>query len=109
MSYVCDTILTTPILYNKEKVIEDINLFFKDDQRGFVDVDSVGDGKWYGGAKALQCEVFIGAFNCLDLEGLVSHLKKIDWGDLYGHAVQLIAKDENDTEFRIITIVQSED
>lgn len=109
MSYVCDTILITPIYFDEEaEVLEEVNKFFEG-SKGFVSVsDKSLPRGWYGGPKALQCGMFIGAFNYLDVDKLVNHLHNIDWKETYGHSVQLIIKNENDNEFRIITILEGD-
>jgi hypothetical protein len=103
---VTNVILSTPLYFDEEKevITKKINEFFDDTQKGFVNMDdeNLPDG-WYGGAKMLEAELFIGAFNYLDLPALIEHLKNIDWdGDI--EEVQLIVKEQEDDRFRIINI-----
>lgn len=110
MSYVCNTILALPCL-DKEEVdalLPKVNAFF-DGRPGFV--SAVHDEKlprhWWGGSKCLQCDLWIGAFNYLNIPGLVAHLRALDWGgeDLYVKPhLQLIVQDEHDDKFRTIDI-----
>ena len=56
-----------------------INAFFPDEQ-GLVNADAVPDRRgWYGGTKYLEVELYIGAFNHLDLRAFVTHLRGIAW------------------------------
>ena len=55
--------------------LEKVNTFFEGQVKGFVSVeDEQLPRHWYGGGKYLECELAIGAFNHLDVEGLVRHL-----------------------------------
>lgn len=64
-----------------------INEFFRqssfiDVEYGFINLDEVRTHmKPYGGTKCLECEVLVGAFNHLDIRGLVKHLLIIPWED----------------------------
>lgn len=60
--------------------------------------------RWYAGSKFLGTPVFIGAYNKLDLDGLVEHLKSLEWDE--PENVQLIVQGEEDEKFRIIEIVE---
>lgn len=107
MSLVTNVILHTPIYFDDEQkeIEKQINSFF-DESKGFVYVDDeklpIG---WYGGTKMLECDLYIGSFNYLDLEGLIKHLSKIKWE--YNEQVQLIVKEQEDDKFRIIDIFNS--
>jgi len=103
MSYVCDTILKFSILENKNNVMEQVNSFF-DDGDYFVMLDSEAlpaeARHWYGGSKAFQTPIAIGAFNYLDLPRLKEHLRnKVNWK--YPKEVQLIYCNEDDFGFQI--------
>lgn len=53
---------------------------FSDVEYGFINLDEVQTHrKPYGGTKCLECEVLVGAFNHLDIRGLVEHLLTIPW------------------------------
>ena len=103
MSYVCDTILHFSILEDAEEIMDQVNGFFKEGKSGFVLMDDESlpkDAKyWYGGSKAFQSPIAIGAFNYLDLKGLIKHLK---WNVKWKHyeSVQLIWKNEDDEYFQ---------
>lgn len=98
MSYVTNIILFMGILNDADEKILEVNDYFGDDQRGFVSVEdeSLPNG-WYGGSKYLECDLFIGAFNYVNLKALIIHLKHIEWADV----VQLMILDEEDERFRI--------
>lgn len=58
---------------------------------------------WYGGSKSLEAHVFIGAFNYLDLDSLIDHLKmRIKWSDPL--SAQLIVKEQDDLKFNLINL-----
>ena len=63
----------------------------------------------YGGGKFLECELAIGAFNYLDVEGLVRHLcplaDPINAADYLGvEELQLIVLEQEQGRFRMINI-----
>lgn len=59
---------------------------------------------WYGGSKLLEANIFIGAYNYLDLEALIFFMKgHIQWQ--LPQSVQLIVKEHDDTKFRIIDLI----
>jgi hypothetical protein len=51
--------------------------------------------------------VAIGAFNHLDLDALVKHLRTIDWP--YPGDIQLIVREQEEDRFRIINIFEKTD
>lgn len=101
MSVVTNTILASFSLGEEGRKL--VNEFFPDGL-GFVWVD---DPKlppgWYGGSKYLECDLAIGAFNHLDLNGLIEHLHSIEL------PCQLIVQEQEDFEFRIIDIAIEND
>lgn len=106
MSVVTNVILSTHIYFGEEKtqITEEINNYFKEDT-GFVNVDDEKIPRgWYGGTKMLEAELFIGAFNHLDLDSLIKHLRdNVNWGE-FRQECQLIVKEQEDIGFRIINI-----
>ncbi len=99
MSVVTNTILSYPIeeyCPELERLLE-VNRFFAGSE-GFVYCDD------YGGTKMLETNIAIGAFNYLQLDELVKHLKGIKWEQPDG--VQLIVQEQNDSRFRIINIFE---
>lgn len=81
-----------------------VNEFFGD-RSGFVSVDdeSLPRG-WYGGSKYLECDLAIGAFNHLDLDGLVRHLCSLPEPEEDAGEVQLMVLEQEEFRFRIINI-----
>jgi len=83
-----------------------VNYFFKD-QPGFVLVDDEKLPRgWYGGTKMLECDLAIGAFNYLDVGALILYLRTLDWperGD-----VQLMVKEQDESNFRLINVFPEE-
>ena len=87
-----------------------VNEFFRDEdgelvQRGFVSLkDPTLPRNWHGGSQSLECEMAVGAFNYLDLDGLTTHLRNLDWEA--SESVQLFVKDQQDDKFRLISVFE---
>jgi hypothetical protein len=80
-----------------------VNAFFDNEFDRFVSVeDEHLPPHWYGGTKSLECDLAIGAFNVLDLDGLIKHLCSLS--SLYDEQLRLIVKEQEDERFRIINI-----
>ena len=105
MSEVTNLIISFSPLEDETSRINEVNLFSNGD-RGFniisADFEEGNRKRWYGGSKMLETAMYIGAFNHLDLEGLIEHMKNINWEDQ--KSVQLIVKEENDDKFKIIEL-----
>ena len=105
MSYVTNVILHLGIVMQDEEEkqkLSEVNAFFEH-QSGFVSVkDEALPRGWYGGNKYLEASIAIGAFNYLDLNGLIKHLRGIDWW--CAEDVQLIVKRQNDDKFEIVDV-----
>lgn len=67
---------------------------------------SINDKKlpsaWYGGTKYMECCIFMGAYNYLNLNEFIDHLKSIEWED--PEDVQLIVRNQNEDRFKIVNI-----
>lgn len=120
MSHVTDVVLLqSAYLGDWEKArLPLINRFFDPDGiNGLVSVDDESllstseDGrkiKWYGGGKALQCNIAIGAFNNLDIDAFLLFLRgEIPWGCDDG-TCQLLIKDEHDIRFSMHEIYSAD-
>ena len=60
---------------------------------------------WYGGDKFLEADLYCGAFNKLDLNEFLEHIKNIDWeGVSY---VQVIVQEQDDPCFRSIDVIDN--
>lgn len=109
MSRVTSLILTTSLGENIQYLLEKFSQFKLNDSEFYlkwVDDDDLPK-KWYAGSKLLSANLFLGAYNHLDLSKLVDFLKKeIVWDS--PHSVQLIVKEEEDLIFRLIDLFESE-
>ncbi len=83
--------------------IADVNRFFESPVRGLTSVDdpSLPRG-WYGGSKMLEANLYVGAFNHLDLRRFIVHLRSIKWER--AECVQLLVKEQEDERFRLINV-----
>jgi hypothetical protein len=90
MSVVTNVVLKISI--GDKSRISKLNELFQSG-RNFVscDDDSLPRG-WYAGTKILECEIYPGAFNHLDLDGLVAAIRRIDWDD--PQSVQLFVQSQ---------------
>ena len=112
MSEVTNLIISFSIGEDEKSRISEVNLFFNNG-RGFkINSADFEEGRnwrgkpnrkrWYGGSKMLETPLYLGAFNHLDIEGLIEHLKEIDWEE--PENVQLIVKTQESDTFKIIGI-----
>jgi hypothetical protein len=113
MSEVTNLILSFSIAENKASKRSEIELFHNNG-RGFrlESADFEGENnvwnvqttrRWYAGSKVLETPLFIGAYNHLDLDGLIEYLKTLEWEE--PENVQLIVQEQHEYKFRIIEIV----
>lgn len=109
MSHVADIILTTPIedggkkdgdSPNVDVLINYLRVEYHLEERPKSPLEKV-DGH-AGGDKAMQCDVFIGAINYLDINGFIEVFKSIKWE--YPEDIQLLIKDEHDDKFKLYEI-----
>lgn len=108
MSVVTNVVLLAGCDIAETQLIQ-INEFFGEDVQGFVSADdpSLPRG-WYGGSKMLECRVAIGAFNYLNLDGLIEHIRtKVKWSIYHCHAVQLAVREDQKFSFRLIEVLPS--
>ena len=108
MSVVTNLILTTCSGGLDSDALSQVNEFF-DGQRGLVSCDDSSlERGWYGGCKMLECDMAIGAFNHINLNSLLVHLKdKVRWREDYDfELLQLIVKEQDDDRFRIINVAE---
>lgn len=83
--------------------IEEVNRYFEGSSKGLVSVDdpSLPRG-WYGGTKYLEAELYVGAYNALDLNAFIGHLRSIEWES--PECVQLLVQEQEDRRFRLINV-----
>lgn len=104
MSEVTNLILTCSLGEKEEFVLSQINKF-EINNKPFKMI-SINDKKlpsaWYGGTKYMECCIFMGAYNYLNLNEFIDHLKSIEWED--PEDVQLIVRNQNEDRFKIVNI-----
>jgi len=105
MSIVTNLIICCSLLEDKDKITDEFEKYTHNGHPfGIVSVTNEKLPKdWYGGEKNLECIVFIGAYNHLDLDCFLGFMKtEMSWEapDL----VQIIVKEENDIKFRLIDL-----
>jgi hypothetical protein len=106
MSSVANVILSIEGLdFDTAQKCQEINAYFdKAGIRGFVSLEDPQLPKgWYGGTKYLEADLYLGAFNHLDLNSLVSFIKGISWPG--PTTVQLLVKGQEQTLFTSIVVV----
>ena len=104
MSEVTNVILHFSICENEDWALAAVNEFFDEGEKPFVSLedDSLPSG-WYGGRKGSEAPLFYGAFNYLDLEDLIDHMRQLDFR--YREDVQLIVCGQHEQRFRIINVL----
>jgi hypothetical protein len=90
MSVVSNIVLKTSV-GDKARIVK-LNAAFESGQK-FVSCDdeSLPRG-WYAGTKMLECEIYPGAFNYLELAELIKAIREVDWDD--PRSVQLFVQDQ---------------
>lgn len=105
MSVVTNLILHMGILEDENDMAQKVNQYFKNKEwlgAPPVPIDSENRNGWYGGTKFLECNLFIGAYNHLDLDDFIKHLRALKWTS--PEDLQIIVKEQNDDKFRIIDV-----
>jgi hypothetical protein len=100
MSYVTNTILAFSIIEDVRSRFEEVNTFFTD-RSGFMWTWH-SDEEWTGGSKHLEHPTFVAAFNHLDFDGLIVHLRSVKWEE--PENVQLIICGQDDDRYEIHTL-----
>ena len=86
--------------------IEEVNRYFADSCKGLVSVDDPALPRgWYGGSKFLEADLYIGAFNHLDLQAFIGHIRSIRWKQ--PDCVQVFVKEQDDDRFRLLNVLES--
>jgi hypothetical protein len=57
---------------------------------------------WYGGTKYIEGEIFIGAYNHLNLDEFVAFMKTVQWESPQN--VRLFVKEQNDLTFKPVEL-----
>lgn len=123
MSYVTNAILTFDIMEAERTRMLEVQQFFGD-EAGFVSADfwsverepefaeqlaSLGPAtvaavkRWYGGTKALEKPLYVAAFNYLDVEGLIKHVRTmVKWE--HPECVQLMLCEQERNRFTVYEV-----
>ena len=84
--------------------MDEVNTYFVD--KGTKPLVSVDDERlpraWYGGSKYLETGLYLGAFNHLNLDEFIKHVRTISWE--FPESVQIIVKEQEDMKFTIIDL-----
>ena len=104
MSDVTNIIFALSIVDVDRGKMDEVNTYFVD--KGIKPLVSVKDERlpraWYGGSKSLEAELYLGAFNHLDLDEFIKHVRTISWR--FPESVQIIVKEQEDMKFTIIDL-----
>ena len=99
MSVVTNVLLSFDILEIERERMEEVNAFPWRYDSGLVDMTR-GE---YGGTKAFELPLWGGAFNYLDFDALMEHLRtKVKWR--HPEHVRVIVAEQEDDAFRIETL-----
>ena len=102
MSWVTNIVLNIGLPGDEEHIGE-VNLFFEEmDVPGLISINHSLPERWYGGDQVFEANLFIGAFDWLELDNFVRHLISIKWEE--PALVQLFVKEQNNATFKIIPI-----
>ncbi len=106
MSIVTNLIICCSSLEDDEEIIKEFERYTHNGHPfGIVSVASEKLPKgWYGGEKYLECIIFIGAYNHLNVAEFIEFMKsKVNWEapDL----VQVFVKEEDDMKFKILELI----
>jgi hypothetical protein len=89
-----------------------INTFLREQMSYKKGLVAVGDSQlpkyWYGGGRALECDLTIGAFNYFDVERFVEYLKTLPWCTRH-NCVQLLYMEQEQAWFRSVMIHEVEE
>lgn len=106
MSLITNVILSMGSNTDEEakEYMQQVNAFFegKTVYSKAVEFAHVNDWQAKESVYNLESDLAIGAFNYLDLEALIEHLRAIDWQQ--PASVQLLVRGQNDVGFRVIDV-----
>ena len=89
------------------KILEVNQFFERNDKHGLVSLDASSLPRgWYGGDKMLEANLYVGAFNFLDLEAFLEHIRSLAWQE--GDQVQAIVMKQEEDKFHIIDVINSD-
>lgn len=106
MSIVTNAILSIDSLSEDEDAkCNEINRYLDSmDNSCFVSADSKTlPDRWYGGGKRLEANLYLAAINHLDLNGLLQHIRNMNWKGPV--TVQLLIKEHEESSFKSFIVV----
>jgi len=105
MSKVTNLLISFSNLEDSDTIIQSLKSFNYNGQP--FEIVSIKDENlpeaWYGGNRKLEGNLLVGAYNYLDLIGLIEFIR----GDIFWEApeyVQIIVKEQDDFKFRLIDV-----
>jgi hypothetical protein len=104
MSVVTNVVLCLDGAYGEDELlVAEVDRFCEFDRtRALVSIhDETLPSCWYGGTKGFEANLYVGAFNHLDLDAFVAYLRALPWRS---RPVQLILHEQEESGFRIIPI-----
>jgi hypothetical protein len=103
MSRVTNVILTFSINENEDLIRKELDEFKPDGNKAFASIDGPNLPRgWYGGTKIFEAPLYIGALNHVSTNQILDFLKSCHWQE--PEYVQLIVREEEDEEFRIMKL-----
>jgi len=104
MSDVTNLIFALSVTDDNLGKMHEVNTYFVD--KGIKPLVSVNDERLpralYGRSKYLESGLYLGAFNHLDLDDFIKHVRTISWR--LPECVQIIVKEQDDVKFTIIDL-----
>ncbi len=103
MSWVTNLLLHISSRSTNEKIAQVNDFFDRDNKLGLVSLDAPGLPKgWYGGDKMLEANLYVGAFNYLNLDEFLEHIRGLAWEE--GDQVQAFVKKQEQDVFHVIDV-----
>src|SRR5258708_27419615 len=104
MSVVTNVLFAFSGVAEDRRKMDEVNTYFVD--KGTKPLVSVDDERlpraWYGGSKYLETGLYLGAFNHLNLDDFIKHVRTISWR--LPECVQIIVREKEDMKFTIIDL-----
>ena len=101
MSRITNVILSVPTC-TEEGLIDKVNAYFEE-SNGFCLVDEEKLG--FMTSHRIEANLYVGAFNHLDLKEFIAYLRTIEWGTEMNNEAQLIVKEQDDDGFHIVDLI----
>lgn len=105
MSVVTNVVFKTSA--GDRKRIAKLNEVFQSGQLFVSCDDEMLPRGWYAGSKMLECQIYPGAFNHLELGELIKAIREVDWDDPGG--VQLFVQEQEEDHLREIDLGLTKD